>query len=105
MSPAALFGVRARTWPGEAGSVTTPDGYDRPRMQALGIHHLGVAVADLDEAVETYRRLFGASLEHRAELPGQGVEAAAVLVGENRVELIAPSADDTPVGIFLAGRG
>jgi methylmalonyl-CoA/ethylmalonyl-CoA epimerase len=90
---------------GEAEGVTTPDGYDRARMQARGIHHLGVAVVDLDEAVETYRRLFGASLEHRAELPGQGVEAAAVLVGESRVELIAPSADDTPVGRFLAGRG
>ena len=74
-------------------------------MQARGIHHLGVAVEDLDEAVETYRRLFGAELEHRDRVPDQGVEAAAVLVGEGRVELVAPLADDTPVGRFLAKRG
>jgi len=85
--------------------VTAPDGYDRARMQARGIHHLGVAVVDLDEAVATYRRLFGASVEHRAELPDQGVEAAAVLVGQDRVELLTSTGDDTPVGRFLAGRG
>lgn len=85
--------------------MTAPDGYDRARMQARGIHHLGVAVVDLDEAVATYRRLFGASVEHRAELPDQGVEAAAVLVGQDRVELLTSTGDDTPVGRFLAGRG
>jgi methylmalonyl-CoA/ethylmalonyl-CoA epimerase len=70
-----------------------------------GIHHLGVAVADLDEALETYARLFGAELEHRATVPEQGVEAAAVLVGTGRVELLAPLESDTPVGRFLASRG
>jgi len=70
-----------------------------------GIHHLGVAVPDLDEAIETYTRLFGATLEHRATVPGQGVEAAAVLVGASRVELLAPTIDDSPVGRFLVQRG
>ncbi len=74
-------------------------------MRARGIHHLGVAVHDLDEAVDTYERLFGAELEHRAQLEDQGVEAAAVLVGTGRVELLAPLGDDTPVGRFLAKRG
>jgi len=72
---------------------------------ARGIHHLGVAVHDLDEALETYRRLFGAELEHRAQMEEQGVEAAAVLVGGGRVELLTPLGDDTPVGRFLASRG
>jgi methylmalonyl-CoA/ethylmalonyl-CoA epimerase len=72
---------------------------------ARGIHHLGVAVHDLDEAVDTYGRLFGAELEHRAQVADQGVEAAAVLVGSGRVELLAPLGDDTPVGRFLATRG
>jgi methylmalonyl-CoA epimerase len=72
---------------------------------ARGIHHLGVAVHDLDEAVGTYERLFGAELEHRAAVEEQGVEAAAVLVGSGRVELLAPLGDDTPVGRFLASRG
>ena len=46
-------------------------------MEALRIHHLGVAVEDLDEAFETYEQLFGAELEHRETLEDQGVEAVA----------------------------
>jgi methylmalonyl-CoA/ethylmalonyl-CoA epimerase len=74
-------------------------------MEARGIHHLGVAVEDLDAAVDTYTRLFGAELEHRQTVPEQGVEAAAVLVGEGRVELLASLGEETPVGRFLAKRG
>jgi methylmalonyl-CoA/ethylmalonyl-CoA epimerase len=74
-------------------------------MAPRGIHHLGVAVANLDEALATYTRLFGAELEHRETVPDQGVEAASVRVGESRVELIAPLGVDTPVGRFLASHG
>ena len=74
-------------------------------MQPEGIHHLGVAVADLDDAVATYARLFGASLEHRGLISEQGVEAASMLVGGSRIELVTPLAADTPVGRFLARRG
>ncbi len=74
-------------------------------MDARGIHHLGVAVEDLDEALSTYRQLFGAALEHRATVADQGVEAAAVLVGAGRVELLASLGEETPVGKFLAKRG
>jgi methylmalonyl-CoA epimerase len=71
----------------------------------LGIHHLGVAVADLDEAIATYESLFGARVEQRESLVDQGVEAAALLVGDGRFELVTPTGDDTPVGRFLARRG
>jgi methylmalonyl-CoA epimerase len=74
-------------------------------VDARGIHHLGVAVEDLDTALSTYARLFGAELEHRATMPAQGVHAAAVRVGAGRVELLEPLEDDTPVGRFLAKRG
>ena len=74
-------------------------------MEARGIHHLGLAVVDLDEAIDTYEKLFGGRLEHRDELADQGVEAASVLVGESRVELLAATGPDTPVGKFLAQRG
>ena len=70
-----------------------------------GIHHLGMAVPDLDEAIATYERLFDARLEHREPLREQGVEAASMLVGEGRVELVTPTGEDTPVGRFLARRG
>ncbi|HET8742330.1 MAG TPA: methylmalonyl-CoA epimerase [Gaiella sp.] len=74
-------------------------------MTVGGIHHLGVAVDDLDEALATYGRLFGATVEHRATVPEQGVDAVSVLVGVDRVELLAPTGEDTPVGRFLASRG
>jgi methylmalonyl-CoA epimerase len=71
----------------------------------MGIHHLGVAVTDLDAAVATYERLFGAELEHRARVEDQGVEAASLRIGESRVELLSSLGADTPVGRFLEKRG
>jgi methylmalonyl-CoA/ethylmalonyl-CoA epimerase len=70
-----------------------------------GIHHLGVAVDDLDSALETYERLFGAEVEHQAMIDEQGVRAASLRIGEGRVELLEALAQDTPVGRFLAKRG
>jgi methylmalonyl-CoA epimerase len=74
-------------------------------VEPRGIHHLGVAVDDLDTALETYERLFGAELEHRETVADQGVEAASLRIGSGRVELLAALEDDTPVGRFLANRG
>lgn len=74
-------------------------------MQARGIHHLGVAVDDLDAALSTYERLFGAQVEHRATVEGQGVRAVSLRIGDGRVELLEPLGADTPVGRFLAKRG
>jgi methylmalonyl-CoA epimerase len=74
-------------------------------VNARGIHHVGVAVADLDEAVQTYERLFGGRLEHRARVEEQGVEAATMRVGDDRIELLSPLGEDTPVARFLAKRG
>jgi methylmalonyl-CoA/ethylmalonyl-CoA epimerase len=74
-------------------------------MYARGIHHLGVAVHDLDEALGTYLQLFSGELEHRETLASQGVEAVAVRIGSGLIELLAPLGTDTPVGRFLAKRG
>jgi methylmalonyl-CoA/ethylmalonyl-CoA epimerase len=74
-------------------------------VRVRGIHHLGVAVADLDEAVDTWERLFGAEVEYRDSLESQGVDAVSLRVGESRIELLAPTGDDTPIGRFLTRRG
>jgi methylmalonyl-CoA epimerase len=74
-------------------------------VRALRIHHLGVAVTDLDDAISTYERYFGGEVERRSTVESQGVEAAAVHVGESRIELVTPLGADTPVGRFLAKRG
>jgi methylmalonyl-CoA/ethylmalonyl-CoA epimerase len=71
----------------------------------LSVHHVGLAVDDLEGALETYERLFGARLEHRSRVDEQGVEAASIRVGESRLELLGALAEDTPVGRFLAKRG
>jgi methylmalonyl-CoA epimerase len=64
-----------------------------------------MAVEDLDEAVATYERLFGARVELRGRMDEQGVEAVYLQVGGGRVELLSALAEDTPVGRFLAKRG
>ena len=64
-----------------------------------------MAVADLDEALEVWARLFGAELEHRERVDDQGVEAATLRLGDGRIELLAALGPDTPVGRFLARRG
>jgi len=69
------------------------------------IHHVGVAVDDLDEAIVRWTAWFGATLEHRERVDDQGVEAASLRVGKSRIELLAPLGADTPVGKFLAKRG
>jgi methylmalonyl-CoA epimerase len=70
-----------------------------------GVHHVGIAVDDLDAAIARWAMLVGATLEHRARLEDQGVEAASIRVGGSRLELLAALGDETPVGKFLAKRG
>ncbi len=74
-------------------------------MAALGLHHIGIAVVGLDESIAAYAALFGAVLEHRETVEEQGVEAASLRVGGDRVELLRALGPDTPVGRFLARRG
>jgi methylmalonyl-CoA/ethylmalonyl-CoA epimerase len=74
-------------------------------MAVKSVHHLGIAVDDLDASLLMYGELFGARLEHRESVEEQGVEAASLRVGESRVELLRPLGPDTPVGRFLAKRG
>jgi methylmalonyl-CoA epimerase len=69
------------------------------------IDHIGVAVTDLDAALELYEREYEMELVHREVVEEQGVEAVLLDVGENHVELLRPLSDDTPVGKFLAKRG
>ena len=74
-------------------------------MAAKAIHHVGLAVEDLDEAISTYERLFGAELDERETQDEQGVEAASLRVGPSTIELLAALGPDTPVGRFLSRRG
>jgi methylmalonyl-CoA/ethylmalonyl-CoA epimerase len=74
-------------------------------VDVRSLHHVAMAVEDLDDAVDTYRRLFGAEVERRGLLEDQGVEAVYLRVGDGRVELLSALGGDSPVGRFLAKRG
>ena len=69
------------------------------------IDHIGVAVDDLEAAIELYGSRFGMREQHRETVESQGVEAVLLEVGDGHVELLQPLADDTAVGKFLAKRG
>jgi methylmalonyl-CoA/ethylmalonyl-CoA epimerase len=69
------------------------------------IHHIGVAVADLDASIRLYTSALGAELVQRATNEKEGLEAAFLRVGDGEIELMAPLRDDSPVGKFMAKRG
>ena len=69
------------------------------------IHHVGIAVADLDESIERYRAALGAELLHRAVNEKEGLEAAFLRTGQGEVELMTATRPESPVGKFLAKRG
>ncbi len=70
------------------------------------IHHIGIAVAGLDEGAATWgSRGLGLSEEGREDVEEARTRVAMFPVGESRVELLEAMGDDSPVGRFLAKRG
>jgi methylmalonyl-CoA epimerase len=69
------------------------------------IDHIGVAVDEIEPALELYRDRLELTAAHREVVEEQGVEAVLLDVGENHVELLAPLGPETPVGRFLAKQG
>lgn len=69
------------------------------------IDHIGVAVEDLDAAIDLYAKSFEMELTHRETVESQGVEAVLLDVGDGHVELLRPLGADTAVGKFLARKG
>ncbi len=70
-----------------------------------GVDHVGIAVEDLEAAVQHYRRLLGAEPDHRERVTDQGVEEVLFRVGGSSIQLLGALGPDTPVGRFLARRG
>jgi methylmalonyl-CoA/ethylmalonyl-CoA epimerase len=75
----------------------------------LRIDHVGVAVPDLDEAIEFYRRVFGMRCVHTETNAEQGVREAMLSVGPDPsggcVQLLAPLTPDSTIGKFLDRSG
>ena len=71
------------------------------------IDHVGIAEADLDEAVAFYASAFGLSVVHEEVNEEQGVREAMLSVGDSGscIQLLAPLSADSPIGRFLDRSG
>ena len=69
------------------------------------IDHVGIAVQDLEAAVEHYRRTLGVEPVHRERVDSQGVDEVLFAVGASFIQLLGALGGDTPVGRFLQRRG
>jgi methylmalonyl-CoA/ethylmalonyl-CoA epimerase len=69
------------------------------------IDHIGIAVPDLDAAVAAFTALFGSGPDSVEEVAEQKVRTAFFSAGETNVELLFPTAEDSPISSFLAKRG
>ena len=69
------------------------------------IDHVGVAVKDIDAALQLFQQVFGTPPAKVQELADQGVRATLIQVGETRLELLEPLSEETAVGRFIQRRG
>ena len=69
------------------------------------IDHLGIAVHSIDESSRFYRDVLGLECAGSEEIPDQKVRVVFFQVGEVRIELLEPTADDSPIARFLEERG
>lgn len=74
-------------------------------MKLLNLDHVGIAVEDLDAALDGYRSRYGVEALYRERVQAQGVEEAMIPVGGSFVQLLQPLGPDTPVGRFLERNG
>ena len=71
----------------------------------IGVDHIGIAVADLDEAIGYYQSHFGAQLLHRETNEGQRVHEAMITIGNSVLQLLAPSDATSTIAKFLETKG
>lgn len=72
----------------------------------LGIDHVGLAVTDLDEAIERWSKTFGLEVSHREINESQGIEEAMLdLADGTRLQLLAPLNSDSTIAKFLERSG
>ena len=69
-----------------------------------GIEHVGIAVRSIDEARKLYEAM-GLRVEAIEEVPHEGVRVALIPCGGSRIELLEPTAEDSPIAKFLEKRG
>jgi methylmalonyl-CoA/ethylmalonyl-CoA epimerase len=78
-----------------------------PDHLLIAIDHVGIAVPDLDAAIEFYSSTFGLEAVHQEVNEEQGVREAMLAVGNSgsMIQLLAPLSEDSTVAKFLARKG
>jgi len=69
------------------------------------IHHIAIAVRDLDAALAFYQEALGLEVAERRQVPQEGVEIAFLPAGEGEIELLRPLGEESGVARFLEKRG
>jgi len=69
------------------------------------LHHIGIAVRSLDEALPHYQDGLGLVLQGIEEVPTERVRVAVLMAGDTRIELLEPTSSDSPIAVFLEKRG
>lgn len=68
------------------------------------ISHIGIAVKNLEEGIAFYQKL-GLILEGTEEVPSQMVRVAFFPIGDTRIELLAPTSEESPIAKFIEKKG
>ena len=78
-----------------------------PAHLFTAIDHVGIAVADLDVAIDYYRDTFGLHVAHEETNEEQGVREAMLAVGESgsHIQLLAPLNEDSTIAKFIDRSG
>ena len=69
------------------------------------INHIGIAVKSLDDSIPFYRDNLGMALAGIEEVSEQKVRVAMLQVGDSMIELLEPTAEDSPVAKFIEKNG
>ncbi len=84
--------------------ATEPRAHQGGRDPRIDIDHLGIAVRDLEEALAFYQSL-GLEATHRETVEQEKTHVALLPAGDSRIELLEPSAPDSPIAKFIEKRG
>ena len=73
--------------------------------RALTLDHIGIAVADVQQALAFYKGALGLEIEAPEEVASQRVRVHFIPAGESALELLEATADDSPIARYIARRG
>ena len=71
----------------------------------LKIEHIGIAVKDLNNSNELFKKLFGQAHYKTEEVQSEGVNTSFFQIGENKIELLVATSPDSPIAKFIEKKG